>query len=385
MRTRIILLSLSIMTSFGITSCNKTTQNSTTNSDQEVSIVANDSSTLDLSNGVNVSHWLSQNGNFKENRLTMITKKDFDSIAAMGFKHVRLPIDEEQLYDENMNRDAEGFQLLNNAIQWTLENNMNIIVDLHILRSYHFNSENARPNYLFESDTAKAQFLAIWLDLQKELKKYPNDRVAYEILNEPAAPTCQAWNEFVAKYIETIRKEEPNRFLVIGSNYWQTPDAFRELSVPANDKKLILSFHYYHPALITHYLAPWNQETNFYHGKVNYPGQIIEDTTTAYAGLTEEQKAKLRIHNIYVTSTELEEGIQIAINVADSLHLPLYCGEFGVYPSYIDKEIRLRWYNDVVDIFRKHNIANAHWCYKGDFPVVKEDGSANELPALLTK
>jgi len=381
MRVKFYLAAV-VIAALGFASCNKNAKlnQSEGNTTDSVSVTV-----FNLGNGVNVSHWLSQSPIRGVERDSMITKKDFDSIAAMGFNHVRLPIDEEQLYDEQMNHDESGFKLLHNAIQWSLENNLNIIVDLHILRSYHFNSENSKPNSLFENKEDQEKFLSIWLDLQKELKSYPNDRVAYEILNEPNAPSFEVWNNFVAKFIETIRKEEPNRMLVIGANYWQVPSSFAYLSVPANDKNLILSFHFYSPLLITHYRAPWSESTKYYTGGVNYPGLIVQDTTS-YKDLTEEQRAQMRTNNIVVNIETLENELEPAIHLADSLGLQLYCGEFGAYPRYIDKEIRLRWYDDIVTIFRKHNIANAHWCYKGDFPVVKkEDGSANELPAILTR
>ncbi|MBO4805283.1 MAG: cellulase family glycosylhydrolase [Paludibacteraceae bacterium] len=342
------------------------------------------STAFELGNGVNVSHWLSQSPIRGEERAQMITKKDFDSIAAMGFKHVRLPIDEEQLFDEKGNTLADGMDLLHKAINWTLENNMNIIVDLHIVRSYHFNSENEKPNTLFTDSLAQQDFLRVWRSLQQELAQYPNDRLAYEILNEPQAPTCAAWNEFVANYIAEIRKTEPNRALVIGSNYWQSTTSFDSLSVPEGDKRLILSFHDYMPSLITHYRAPWTVQKD-YTGEVQYPGHSLPDTSV-YKDMTPEQVKIFRGFNSKeYNKAALEEEIMEAINVADSLGLQLYCGEFGVYPNYINPEIRFRWYNDMVDIFREHNIANAHWCYKGDFPIVKEDGSRNELPAILTK
>ena len=138
-----------------------------------------------LGTGVNVSHWLSQSDRRGEERAKQITKADFDSIASMGFEHVRLPIDEVQFYDENLNRDDEAFALLKNAIDWTLENNMNIIVDLHITRAHYFLTEN--ENTLFTKTEAQDQMVAIWKDLQKFLKSYPTDRVAYELLNEAVA------------------------------------------------------------------------------------------------------------------------------------------------------------------------------------------------------
>lgn len=376
--SKITILSLGIAAIFA--SCNSD-QKETKKAD---STITNSEHTFLLENGVNVSHWLSQSPLRGEERRNLITKKDFDSIAAMGFDHVRIPIDEEQMYDENMNRNEEAFTLLNNAIKWSIENQLRVIVDLHIVRSHHFNDENATPNTLFQDKEAQEKVYSIWADLQKDLRKYPTDSVAYEFLNEPKAPTCNQWNEMVGKFINRIRKEEPNRYLVIGSNWWNSPGTIDSLSIPENEKNVILSFHFYTPALITHYRAPWNDETNFYTGKVDYPGQIIKDTT-CFEKYTEEQRMKLRRQNFNVEIDSLYPFLAKLTQFTDSLGVQLNCGEFGAYPYYIDKETRLRWYNDVVGAFNKYNISSTHWCYKGDFPVVNEDGSANELPAILLK
>lgn len=57
----------------------------------------------------------------------------------------------------------------------------------------------------------------------------------------------------------------------------------------------------------------------------------------------------------------------MAKKVADQHGLPLYCGEFGCYPSTA-MELRQRVYADWISIFNKHNIAWSHWGYKADFP-----------------
>ena len=336
-----------------------------------------------VGNGVNVSHWLSQSDDRGEARANKITKKDFDSIASMGFDFVRIPVDEVQLYDENMNRDNEAFQLLQNAINWALEDSMNVVVDLHVVRSHHFNNENSNANNLFQDSTAQNKFIAIWLDMQKTLKDYPTDRVAYEILNEAVAPTAEAWNLLLNKACKALRVAEPNRYLVIGSNRWQTVENFDSLRVPANDPNLILSFHYYNPSLVTHHRAPWTEYKD-YDGPISYPGYPIADTAI-YKKYPKMVSLLRQLNDKPWSKEKMVEDFKPAINKAKELGLQLFCGEFGVYPKYIDKETRLRWYNDMVSTFREYNIANCHWCYKGDFPIVNEDGSANELPAILTR
>jgi endoglucanase len=147
--------------------------------------------------------------------------------------------------------------------------------------------------------------------------------------------------------------------LVIGSNRWQSANTFDQLRVPANDPNILLSFHFYEPFHLTHYQAGWTDLKDF-KGKVNYPGQIVVDGKTP-----EERK-------VYNRDT-LEKMMLKPIRLADSLNLPLYCGEFGV----IDKsptEAKLAWYKDMVAIFEKHNIGYANWNYKaGSFGIVDID------------
>lgn len=375
MKTRIIsIASLAL----ALLSCNKPAEQKVQEPSEEPKCQY---ATLKLRNGVNVSHWLSQSGDRGEVRANKITKADFDSIAAMGFDFVRLAVDEEQLYDEEMNRDSSTFALMHNAINWALGDSMNIVIDLHIVRSHHFNNENGHPNTLFQDPKEQEKIVNIWKDLQKDLIQYPNDRLAYELMNEPVAPSCEDWNQLVEKMVKGIRETEKERTIIFGSNRWQIPSTFDSLRVPENDPYIVLSFHYYSPSLVTHLQAPWT-DYSFYKGKVNYPGVMVTDNA-ALDSLTPEQKEKIASMNGEFNKEIMYQDMKKAIDKANSLNLHLYCGEFGAYPFYVDKEVRLRWYRDICSIFKEHNIANCHWCYKGDFPIVNEDGSANELPAII--
>ena len=84
--------------------------------------------------GVNVSHWLSQSEKRGDARKKSITREDFDAIASMGFDHVRIPVDEVQMWDSTGNKEAEAFALLHDAIHWAFGAHLRVIVDLHILR-----------------------------------------------------------------------------------------------------------------------------------------------------------------------------------------------------------------------------------------------------------
>ena len=55
---------------------------------------------FEIKRGVNLSHWLSQRGENTPSIQDGMSATDFSRIARAGFDHVRLPIDEEVLWQE---------------------------------------------------------------------------------------------------------------------------------------------------------------------------------------------------------------------------------------------------------------------------------------------
>ena len=52
---------------------------------------------FELKRGVNLSHWLSQNFGWSP-KDSFITEKDIEFIAGVGYDHVRIPIDEPEMW-----------------------------------------------------------------------------------------------------------------------------------------------------------------------------------------------------------------------------------------------------------------------------------------------
>ncbi|MDZ7606191.1 MAG: cellulase family glycosylhydrolase [Cyclobacteriaceae bacterium] len=354
------------------------------NSQKKEAVVESDKTPVRfaLKRGVNISHWLSQSKVRGPERADYFTKSDVDFIASIGYDHIRIPIDEEQMWDEQGVKEAEAFTLLHNAIGWAIENNLKVIVDLHILRSHHFN-EKEKP--LWTDPNAQEQFYQCWRDLSAELIKYPTDFVAYELMNEPVADDPQEWNKLVANASKVVRENEPQRFIVIGSNMWQSASTFNELEVPANDPYIILSFHFYNPFLLTHHTASWTDIAG-YSGPVNYPGLLVEDADIAAIA---DDSLRLRIQrgNGVFNRDSLEAMMVLPFQKAESLNLQLYCGEFGCLPT-VPREDLLQWYRDMRSILETHEVGWTNWDYKGGFGIVdRQDGNKpiDDLIEVLVK
>jgi endoglucanase len=320
--------------------------------------------------GTNLSHWLSQDFGWQP-RQQWITENDFRFIAQAGFDHVRLPIDEKEMWREDGAPNEEAFALMLRAIGWARANHLRVIVDLHTVRTHHFNAANeGGQNTLFNDPKAQEAFFRLWRQLSERLRDQPVDAVAYEIMNEPVADDHEQWNRLIAGAHRVIREAEPQRVLIFGSNRWQIPPTVPFLKVPAGDRNIILSTHTYSPFLFTHYTADW-VPTKAYTGAVRYPGPVV---TEQEFKMLQKLNKKGEMTDLIGTARDdwgparIAQEFEPAIRRARELGLQLYCGEFGCLPT-VPRADRLAYYRDMVAVMEANGMAWANWEYKGNFGV----------------
>lgn len=333
---------------------------------------------MNFKHGTNISHWLSQSTRREAGRRTFFTRDDVRRIADWGFDHIRLPVDEEQLWDKAGGQEREAFDLMDAALDWCEEAGLRAIVDLHILRSHHFNAQGEPA--LFTDPAEAVRFAGFWRELSAHLRPRRNDRVAYELMNEAVAARAADWNRVARSAFDAIRETEPARTVVLGSNRWNSVTTFDELDVPA-DRHLVLTFHFYHPMLITHHQATWWAEGRDYTGPVQYPGHPIP--AEALAQVPEPLRSKLAAMNQPYGREQMLADLAKPLAVARRTGLPLYCGEFGVYKT-VPWPAREAWYRDLVGVLTEQGIGWANWDYKGGFALVEAGRSTGVAEAMLS-
>ncbi len=330
-----------------------------------------------LGRGVNVSHWLSQSEQRGEERRRWFTRADVEKLTACGFDHLRFPVDEEQLWNEQGEHESEGFELLEKALGWCKEAGLRAIVDLHNVRSYDSDTASDH-NPLFDDPERQEKFCSLWADLSQALSHWPLDQVAYELLSEPRAPGDD-WNKLLPRVLTVVREREPDRIVAVDANGNTEPGAFPFLRVPENDSNLILTFHFYDPMIITHYRAFWNV-LNAYEGPVNYPGELISQE--AWNALPERLHREARGMRVF-GEAEIEELMAPVLAVAEKAGLPLWCGELGALGT-TPVAVRERWYRDLLGYLGSHDIPWTIWDYKGDFGIFdRVDGGPTLVHRVL--
>ncbi len=322
-----------------------------------------------ISRGINISHWLSQDFGWVR-REDFLERDDVSEIARLGFDHVRLPIDEKELWTPDGKLNEPEFDRLLEGIAWSLEAGLRVIVDLHTLNSHHFNAANDGGHITLWTDGgAQRKFLELWRDLSARLGHLPTADVAYEFLNEPVADDHEAWNKLVRQAYELLRDLEPTRVFVVGSNRNQQSEFMPFLDVPVGDPNIILSVHNYAPLVLTHYRAYWASFPNFA-GSVRYPGQVVDPAE--WAALRADGSARLLEETRDAIQDWGPEALRRlfapAIERARDLGLQLYCGEFGCLPT-IERRQRLAYYRDITAVMASAGMAWAAWEWKGDFGI----------------
>jgi len=323
--------------------------------------------------GINISAWLSQSGNTTPaEKKAYFTEKEVKELAALGFDHIRLPVDEKQLFNLDGTKKIETFKLVHQVMKWCKAANMRVIFDCHDL--YASRELKAKPGQLslWESEKAQLDFIQLWKNFSVELKQYPNEWLAYEILNEPVAPDAEQWNSLSNRVISELRKLEPQRVIFLGSNKFNSVTTFPLLKIPKNDPNIVLTFHFYHPGILTHY-----NQASFEGGaggggvKLNYPGKLIPDGE--FNRLSVEDKEKLSIQQGTFNKQKLLEKMLNPLEIAKRTGLRVHCGEFGANFKYPDQKLLVDWITDLTNIFKEKQIPYTVWGYRKQFGVFDDN------------
>ncbi len=327
---------------------------------------------LNLKKGVNLGGFLSQCSEYTtEHYATFITKADIDNIASMQFDHVRLPIDYEVIETEDGAEIVDNYHFIDDTIAWCRQAGLKLVLDVHKTWGYSFdNVDKEGLNTLFSSDEAKDRFLRLWDKLSARYAGY-SDSVAMELLNEVVNPEyAESWNELIKRAVAVIRKNAPDSTIIYGGVEWNSAGTLKLLDPPA-DNNTILTFHYYEPLIFTHQKAPWvptiPQDLSVpYIDDMEYYRKLSSGIGLQGGPCVTAKASKMGVEYH-------EEMISEAIKAATKFGAQLYCGEFGVIDRADPKEA-VKWYRDVISLFKKYDIGYSVWSYKEmDFGIMGDD------------
>ncbi len=261
----------------------------------------------------------------------------FRQIKDSGFTTVRIPI----RWDTHASAtppyviDSVFMARAQWAVDQALANQLHVIIDMH-----HYDSLSAHP------DAERPRFLAMWKQIAHRFAKYPPE-LLFELNNEPTDKLdVAAWNLLMRETIDTLRKIQPVRTLVVGTAEFGGLSGLSGLQLP-DDSNLIVTVHYYEPFTFTH------------------QGAAFQPGASAWLGTTWRATPPQR--------ASVDQDIKTIQDWAAQNHRPIFLGEFGAYQA-ADSVSRAMYLEYLSTQFTAAGFSWAAWNFSSDFGLVDTTG-----------
>jgi len=261
-------------------------------------------------------------------RRARLRKRHFRRIQEGGLHTVRINLHAFRHMNAANQLSTAWFRTLDWAVNSALVNNLQVILDEHDFRACGT-----------DPDASKPKLLAFWEQVAQHYKEAPN-RVVFELLNEPNTKlTPQAWNVLLKEALAVVRKTNPQRNVVIGPAFYNDMDHLDELQLPADDRNIIVTVHYYLPMEFTHQGASWYPPTT--------------ELSGVKWGTGEEQR-------------RVEEDFDRVQQWAKKEKRPVLLGEFGAYDKG-DMDSRVLYTSCVARTAERLGWAWTYWQFDSNF------------------
>ena len=260
-----------------------------------------------------------------------IREEYFDIIKSAGFNSVRIPVrwSAHARARKPYTIDPDFFKRTDEVITQALARGFVVILTMH-----HYNELYADPA------GHRERFLALWQQIAARYKGYPA-MLLFEPLNEPHDQLGAAgWNRLIAELLPVIRESNPTRTLLLGPANYNDIQQLHLLELPAANRHLIVSVHYYLPYEFTHQGAHWQPGSDAWLGK----------RWMASAGETQA----IRSH------------FATAAAWAKANRRPICISEFGANQK-ADLDSRVRWTKCVADTAIECNFSFTCWDFCAEY------------------
>jgi hypothetical protein len=316
-----------------------------------------------LQRGVSITRWFwnpEGTARSEDHASTYISDAQLAEIRAVGFGHVRLPIEPTGLFNPTnpTQFDTQLLADLDQAISRMNAHDLAVIVDLH-------NWDDAWFDALIGNPTQVSAFADMWRALARHLSTTDPDMVFLEVLNEPSGAAV-GWLDAQARFAAAIREGAPQHTIIAGGPQWNGIDGLLALT-PLPDPNIVYNFHFYEPWIFTHQGAFWENDLSSVRG-LPYPSSWWNGC--AYLPATLNAASDLQIREYcYGTpwnDSVIDARVRQAWAWAQQHDVRLMVNEFGVMPT-APYDSRLRWLRAARTSFERYDIGWTLWGYDDVF------------------
>lgn len=317
--------------------------------------------------------------------------EDLQTLKSAGFDTIRLTVGLGIFLSAQGPRSYQLEAVLRNRVKTIIDSGLNVIVDFHPVKQ----DPRYQPIVFTRGPGADfvERFRTILTRTAALLSAFPKDKVALEILNEPATESyskaeSELWQKTQKSYYDSVRKVAPDLTLVLTGCCDSNGLELTRLDPSVyKDKNIYYTFHFYAPHAFTHQgtgdrkepLAPFHfvSGIRFPVNKDHLPEireqalAMFEEKSVGVSAI-EKLKAERRLQTFidrlaqYGSAGEIEAGIQKTLDWAKAHGIEanqLFIGEFGVMRQ-VDEQSRKSWLQAVVNAAEKRGIAWSYWSFE---------------------
>jgi endoglucanase len=269
---------------------------------------------------------------------------DFAFMSEHGFDFARLPTsylcwtdasDWLKLREEEL-KDIDG------AVELGRKHGVHINLNLHRAPGYCVNPPK-EPLSLWKDEAALEACAFHWGHFGKRYKGIPNDRLSFDLLNEPADIPEETYARVVKRLVGAIRAEDPERLIVADGLRWG-----RDPVLSLVELGIAQSTRGYEPMQISHYQAGW------VHGADQYP---LPTWPLKPGEKGEVNKETLRRQRIEPWKQLEAKGVGVHV------------GEWGAF-NRTPHKVMLAWMRDCLDLWKEAGWGWSLWNLRGSFGVL---------------
>ena len=295
----------------------------------------------------NLPRWRGFNllNKFMEHDESRFREDDFKWIADWGFDFVRLPMDYRcWIGDDWLDFDESTLEEIDEAIEYGRQ------YDVHVNLNFHRGPGYTVANPPEETDlwteaTAKEAFITHWQTFAERYQGIPSEEVSFDLINEPAHTSHQAYASVARDTVEAIHAVDPDRLVVAdGMAYGREPVFLLA------DTACAQSTRGYDPHRLTHYMASWVNGEEF--DEPDWP--LVDDNGTIH-------DADWIHANRIAPWKELErQGVGVHV------------GEWGVY-NHTPHDVALGFMEDCLRLWEDAGWGWALWNFRGPFGILESE------------
>lgn len=180
-------------------------------------------------------------------------EEDFRLIRELGFNFVRLPMDYRcWIKDGDWEKfDEKTLAEIDRAVEYGKKYDIHVMLNFHRAPGYTVAQPPEKTSLWTDAETQRV-CAKHWAMFAKRYKGIPNERLSFNLFNEPANVETEVYVKATRVVIDAIRKEDPDRLIVSDALDWGNKP-FGE----AKELRIALATRGYAPFQLTHYKAGW--------------------------------------------------------------------------------------------------------------------------------